>query len=279
MRRKKEEEEEEEEIMEDYTLPPGFRFYPTEEELVSFYLYHKLEGGRQYFNGVVDQIIPILDIYHFNPWDLPQFAGEVCKRDEEQWFFFIPRQESEARGGRPKRVTSSGYWKATGSPTYVYSSNNHRSIGIKRSMVFYNGRAPKGTKTQWKMNEYKLVPGEQPFPASTTIPKLSLCRIYKKSKTVRAFDRRPPPPQVEAPIPTELRATTSQHNDVGDQFVDDDQKLSNPLLMTTERPCSPESSSSGDDHGESSTNDNNGQLKMEVDNNELVWDWNHLNWL
>ena len=71
-RRKKEEEEEEEEIMEDYTLPPGFRFYPTEEELVSFYLYHKLEGGRQYFNGVVDQIIPILDIYHFNPWDLPR---------------------------------------------------------------------------------------------------------------------------------------------------------------------------------------------------------------
>lgn len=65
-------EEEEEERMEGYTLPPGFRFYPTEEELVSFYLYHKLEGGRQYFNGVVDQIIPILDIYHFNPWDLPR---------------------------------------------------------------------------------------------------------------------------------------------------------------------------------------------------------------
>lgn len=112
-----------------------------------------------------------IDILYVCVFLLVEFAGEVCKRDEEQWFFFIPRQESEARGGRPKRVTSSGYWKATGSPTYVYSSNNHRSIGIKRSMVFYNGRAPKGTKTQWKMNEYKLVAAEQPFP-STTIPKV-----------------------------------------------------------------------------------------------------------
>lgn len=112
-----------------------------------------------------------IDILYVCVFLLVEFAGEVCKRDEEQWFFFIPRQESEARGGRPKRVTSSGYWKATGSPTYVYSSNNHRSIGIKRSMVFYNGRAPKGTKTQWKMNEYKLVAAEQPF-TSTTIPKV-----------------------------------------------------------------------------------------------------------
>ncbi|XP_038883494.1 NAC domain-containing protein 90-like [Benincasa hispida] len=260
--------------MGDYNLPPGFRFYPTEEELVSFYLYHKLEGGREAFNGVVDQIIPVLDIYHFNPWDLPQFAGEVCKRDEEQWFFFIPRQESEARGGRPKRVTTTGYWKATGSPSYVYSSNNHKSIGVKRSMVFYNGRAPKGTKTQWKMNEYKLI-GHH-FPSTTTFPnnKLSLCRIYKKSKTVRAFDRRPPLQQMEASIPAELRPTTSQHNDICDQFVDD-QKLPNPSLMAAERPSSSESFSSGDHNGESANNN----LKMEVDNNELVWDWNHLNWL
>lgn len=108
-----------------------------------------------------------------------EYAGEVCKRDEaEQWLFFIPRQEREARGGRPKRVTNSGYWKATGSPTYVYSSNNHKSIGIKRSMVFYIGRAPKGTKTSWKMNEYKLLniangnPPSSSSSTTTTIPQV-----------------------------------------------------------------------------------------------------------
>lgn len=49
-------------------LPPGLRFYPTEEELVSFYLRKKLEGRRQ----ELDRVIPVLDIYNFNPGDLPR---------------------------------------------------------------------------------------------------------------------------------------------------------------------------------------------------------------
>lgn len=57
--------------MEDY-LTPGFRFYPTEEELVSFYLHNKLEDGRDDLKQVMDQIIPVLDIYDFNPWNLPR---------------------------------------------------------------------------------------------------------------------------------------------------------------------------------------------------------------
>ncbi|RZR73698.1 hypothetical protein BHM03_00027170 [Ensete ventricosum] len=83
-------------------------------------------------------------------------SGEPCRRDGEQWFFFCPRREREARGGRPTRTTPSGYWKATGSPSLVYSSAN-RVMGVKKTMVFYQGRAPTGTKTEWKMNEYRAV--------------------------------------------------------------------------------------------------------------------------
>ncbi|PON78040.1 NAC domain containing protein [Parasponia andersonii] len=176
--------------MEDNSIP-GFRFYPTEEELISFYLHNKLDGQREELNRVINRVIPLLDIYEFNPWDLPQYSGVPCQGDPEQCFFFIPRQESEVRGGRPSRLTESGYWKATGSPSYVYSSQN-RVIGLKRTMVFYRGRAPHGTKTQWKMNEYKAIQGE---PISGATPMLrqefSLCRVYKKTKCLRAFDRRP----------------------------------------------------------------------------------------
>ncbi|KAB1222492.1 NAC domain-containing protein 90 [Morella rubra] len=175
-------------------LAPGFRFYPTEEELVSFYLHNKLEGRREDLIRVMDRVIPVVDIYVSNPWDLPQFSGDLCYGDPEQWFFFSPRQESEFRGGRPNRLTTTGYWKATGSPSYVYSSNN-RIIGVKRTMVFYNGRAPNGKKTEWKMNEYKAIEGEAPSSSSSAVPTLrhevSLCRLYKKSKCLRAFDRRP----------------------------------------------------------------------------------------
>lgn len=48
-------------------LPPGFRFYPTEEELVSFYLLNKLEGKREEINRVIN----VIDIYSVEPWDLP----------------------------------------------------------------------------------------------------------------------------------------------------------------------------------------------------------------
>ena len=85
-------------------------------------------------------------------------AGAANVGDKEQWFFFCPRAERELNGGRPTRTTPSGYWKATGSPSYVYSAPPaSRVIGEKRTMVFYEGRAPTGTKTRWKMNEYKAV--------------------------------------------------------------------------------------------------------------------------
>ncbi|MBA0817484.1 hypothetical protein Gohar_003720 [Gossypium harknessii] len=141
-------------------MPPGFRFYPTEEELVSFYLYNMLEGKQEDHNTlIINRVIPVVDIYEFNPWALPQFSAYLCHRHPEQWFFFIPRKESEARGGRPKRLTDTGYWKATGSPGFVYALNGG-SIGVKRTMVFYNGRAPNGRKTEWKMNEYKAFEGQ-----------------------------------------------------------------------------------------------------------------------
>ncbi|KAF8039594.1 hypothetical protein BT93_B1955 [Corymbia citriodora subsp. variegata] len=170
-------------------LPRGYRFYPTEEELVSFYLRNQLEGRRQDMHRAV----PVLDVYDIDPWQLPRQAGRLCQGDTEQWFFFAPRQEREARGGRPNRTTASGYWKATGSPGYVYSSDN-RVIGVKKTMVFYKGKAPTGRKTKWKMNEYRAIQ-EEPNSSNIAIPKLrhefTLCRVYVISGSFRAFDRRP----------------------------------------------------------------------------------------
>ena len=105
-----------------------------------------------------------------------ELAGELCKRDTEQWFYFTPRQEKEARGGRPNRTTASGYWKATGSPSYVYSSDD-RVIGMKKTMVFYtgkapSGKAPSGRKTKWKMNEYRAIEAIA-NPSAAATPKVT----------------------------------------------------------------------------------------------------------
>ncbi|KAJ1440716.1 NAC domain [Sesbania bispinosa] len=125
-------------------LPPGFRFFPTEEELVGFYLHNKLEGQ----SNSIERVIPVIDINGVEPWNLPS-------------------QEREARGGRPNRTTACGYWKATGSPGYVYSSDN-KAIGVKKTMVFYKGKAPTGRKTKWKMNEYKAIQVSNPQSNTAT---------------------------------------------------------------------------------------------------------------
>lgn len=172
-------------------LAPGFRFYPTEEELLTFYLRHRLAGTKP----VVEHLIPVMDIYGYHPSELQAMAGAANVCDTEQWFFFCPRAERELHGGRPARTTPSGYWKATGSPSYVYSSSpNNRVIGEKRTMVFYQGRAPTGNRTRWKMNEYKAVADDAPpAPGAPVMLRndFSVCRVYISTGTLRSFDRRP----------------------------------------------------------------------------------------
>ncbi|GKC87418.1 NAC domain-containing protein 90-like protein [Tanacetum coccineum] len=175
----------------DYQQHSALRFYPTEEELISFYLMNKLQDLR---TNAINRVIPVVNVYDHNPCHLPNLAGELCRRDTEQWFFFVPRQEREAQGGRPSRTTALGYWKATGSPSYVYSSDN-KVIGVKKTMVFYEGKSRSVKKTVWKMNEYRAIKEEVDDTNTFPVPKLrhefSLCRVYVVSGTTRAFDRRP----------------------------------------------------------------------------------------
>ena len=52
-------------------VTPGFRFYPTEEELVSFYLKHKMQSTNDRLLKDIDRVIPQLQVYDFYPSDLP----------------------------------------------------------------------------------------------------------------------------------------------------------------------------------------------------------------
>ena len=45
---------------------PGFRFHPTEEELLDFYLKRVVQGKKLQFD-----IIPTVHLYRHDPWELP----------------------------------------------------------------------------------------------------------------------------------------------------------------------------------------------------------------
>ncbi|XP_020272709.1 protein FEZ-like [Asparagus officinalis] len=158
-------------------LLPGFRFHPTDEELVGFYLKRKVQQ-----KPLAIELIRQLDIYKFDPWDLPSLAPTT---GEKEWYFFCPRDRKYKNSSRPNRVTVAGFWKATGTDRPIYSSEGTRCIGLKKSLVFYRGRASRGTKTDWMMHEYRLPTKVQPFDKSMhPNDSWAICRIFKKSATM-----------------------------------------------------------------------------------------------
>ncbi|KAG7011801.1 NAC domain-containing protein 35, partial [Cucurbita argyrosperma subsp. argyrosperma] len=105
---------------------PGFRFHPTEEELLEFYLKHVVSGKRLQFDP-----IGTLNIYHHDPWELPGLA----RIGEREWYFFVPRDRKLGGGGRPNRTTKNGYWKATGSDRKIVRlSNPKQLIGLRKTL-------------------------------------------------------------------------------------------------------------------------------------------------
>ncbi|KAL8141787.1 hypothetical protein V2J09_014819 [Rumex salicifolius] len=152
------------------SLPPGFRFHPTDEELVDYYLKRKVEGKK-----IELEVIPVIDFYKYDPWELPD-KSFLPGRDLE-WFFFCPRDKKYPNGTRTNRATKAGYWKATGKDRKVVSGSS--IIGYRKTLVFYKGRAPLGDRSNWVMQEYRLCDhhsdGSPNFKGS-----FALCRVVKK---------------------------------------------------------------------------------------------------
>ncbi|XP_024992248.1 putative NAC domain-containing protein 94 [Cynara cardunculus var. scolymus] len=161
---------------------PGFRFHPTDEELVGFYLKRKIQQ-----RPLSIELIKQLDIYKHDPWDLPKLA----MTGEKEWYFYCPRDRKYRNSARPNRVTGAGFWKATGTDRPIYASEGSKCIGLKKSLVFYKGRAAKGIKTDWMMHEFRLpsltdhtTPSkrflEKTIPANDS---WAICRIFKKASS------------------------------------------------------------------------------------------------
>ncbi|CAI0453992.1 unnamed protein product [Linum tenue] len=152
-------------------LPAGFRFHPTDEELITHYLSPKVMN-----ESFCARAIGEVDLNKCEPWDLPWRA----KMGEKEWYFFCVRDRKYPTGLRTNRATEAGYWKATGKDKEIYRAKV--LVGMKKTLVFYKGRAPKGVKTNWVMHEYRL----EGRLSAYNLPKTAknewvICRVFHKS--------------------------------------------------------------------------------------------------
>ncbi|XP_039049486.1 protein CUP-SHAPED COTYLEDON 3-like [Hibiscus syriacus] len=261
-------------------LPPGFRFHPTDEELVTFYLASKVFNGN--FCGVE---IAEVDLNRCEPWELPDMA----KMGKREWYFFSLRDRKYPSGLRTNRATGAGYWKATGKDREVYSASSGALLGMKKTLVFYMGRAPRGEKTKWVMHEYRL---DGDFACRPTCKEeWAICRIFNKTgekknalsqgkshvMAVSSCSTTFSPPLLENPCPASFSESQSQtlmqdHNSYLIHRHENDLKyLINPVVSQLHSRLFPSNgllsatstiTNSGTTDNHTLTNDNNSSVSM-----------------
>uniref|UniRef100_A0A6N2LB49 NAC domain-containing protein n=1 Tax=Salix viminalis TaxID=40686 RepID=A0A6N2LB49_SALVM len=193
------------------SLPPGFRFHPTDEELITCYLTRKVSDNRFTSKAVVD-----VDLNKCEPWDLPVifllnscFCFYLLLQARHPWGERISlRDRKYPTGLRTNRATEAGYWKTTGKDREIFSAGV--LVGMKKTLVFYRGRAPRGEKSNWVMHEYRL---ENKHPFKNTKEEWVVCRIFQKSDAVKK-------PQQEPSSQQSLGSLCDTNSMVNDQYGD-----------------------------------------------------------
>ncbi|RCV28844.1 hypothetical protein SEVIR_5G441400v4 [Setaria viridis] len=227
-------------------LPIGFRFRPTDEELLLHYLRRKalacpLPAG----------IIPDADLARLHPWDLlPPAAGGDA--DGERFFFHLPATRCWRKGGGAARAAGTGLWRPSGKEKLVVSPRCKRPVGTKRTLVFYRGRGRAAARTDWAMHEYRLLPsGLHPFhgcAAAGNAPTAHVschgaaadwvvCRIFKRTKP--AAHRGQEDDDAEEPSsPSSASSCVTDTSEAGDQEQDGDDEESSSSSSNGGSSCS-----------------------------------------
>ncbi|KAK8499619.1 hypothetical protein V6N13_131973 [Hibiscus sabdariffa] len=180
----------------------GYRFHPTDKELVDHYLWNKILDR----DSLVQAIKEVDSLFNRDPWELP--GCSKIQSADQVWYFFSRREDNK----RVKRTTDTGFWKMTGKPRNV---KGKKGCAQKKSLVFYEGRNPNAKWTPWVIHEYTFT--------STVLDNkehIFLCKLKKRE------DEKANPSPTESCQPIQL----------ADEEIPDNSIMFNPdeMLATLE---------------------------------------------
>ncbi|XWS43970.1 hypothetical protein CRYUN_Cryun15aG0004700 [Craigia yunnanensis] len=125
-------------------MPIGFRFHPTDEELLVHYLKRKALSLP-----LPASVIPEFDVFQTDPWSLP---GDL----KENKYFFSTRYGND-NNNKCKRVAGSGYWKPIGKEKPILASGSNQVVGMRKVLIFSERKRSTEIKTRWVLYQYRLV--------------------------------------------------------------------------------------------------------------------------
>ncbi|KAI9173947.1 hypothetical protein LWI28_009214 [Acer negundo] len=246
-------------------VPPGFRFHPTEEELLHYYLRKKVA-----YEKIDLDVIREVDLNKLEPWDI-QERCKIGSTPQNDWYFFSHKDKKYPTGTRTNRATAAGFWKATGRDKIIYSG--FKRIGLRKTLVFYKGRAPHGQKSDWIMHEYRLDESNNhetnnasnPMGESVTEDGWVVCRVFRKKNYQKALDSPKSSPCLDSKSTSQAAAQImlSSSNDVVlDQIL---------LYMQGRTPCKMENNNNSSSNTLimntiNNNNNNNMRLLMSTSN-------------
>lgn len=168
----------------------GFRFHPTEEEIITYFLERKMCG----LDFPAHTIADVGDVCKYEPWELPQRSR--MPKEDRVWYFFNAPVPKSPNSKLVNRQTNSGFWKPTGKDRVIWDEQG-KKIGFKKNLVFHTGRAKNAIRTNWVVHEYHS------HNASSYWKEFVLFRLKKKSAD-KPDACNEPTPQINRDLSEEL---------------------------------------------------------------------------
>ena len=210
----------------------GFKFDPSEHELLSYFLYRKI-NGQSLDLDLYCGFISDFDLYGAHQpdqiWDL--FGGSFLRQDEDLYFFTTLsfKGKGKAKGSRGSRIcrtiSSGGTWSNEGSKVIYDAHSSSLPIGIKRWFHYENSQSPQNGC--WIMHEFTLdVEGSSllsPSSDQAVVASSVLCRLRRNDQAKTTSRKRKvqplPLPQQDCPRKKQRAAEHATTTDASDDTL------------------------------------------------------------